>query len=150
VVVQGDDFYSPGLAALSSTDRTAMTPQELAALVIDWRRLRRQALEPLLAGRVATYRPYDWESDDGRLGEPVRVRPARVILLDGVYSGRPELADIVAGEVLVQAPERDRLRRLVERNEADPEWEPLWAAAEEHYFTHVRPAASFAVRVMTG
>jgi molybdopterin-guanine dinucleotide biosynthesis protein A/uridine kinase len=149
VVLEGDDFYSPRLAPLDAAARAALTPAALAAEVIDWRRLRAEALEPLLAGRVATYRAYDWEADDGRLGEPVRLRPAPVVLLDGVYSARPELSDLVAGEVLVEAPGRVRRQRLVERNEADPGWEPLWAAAEDHYFAAVRPPSSFAVRVRT-
>jgi len=149
VVVEGDDFYSTRLPTLSPAERRALTAADLAAEVIDWRRLREEALEPLLAGRDATYRPYDWEADDGRLDSPLVVRSAPVLLLDGVYSARPELADLVDAEVFLEAPWETRLRRLVERDEADAVWDALWAAAEEHYFSRVRPRSSFAVRVAT-
>lgn len=152
VVVDGDDFYAPRLAArgpITATERAVLTPEQLADEVIDWRRLRREALEPLLGGRDAAYRPYDWDRDDGRLGPAVRLSAAPLVLLEGVYSGRPELADLVSAEVLVEVPEAVRVRRLAGRGEDDAGWGPLWAAAEVHYFTHVRPPASFEVRVST-
>lgn len=45
--IEGDDFYAGG----SDADWAARTPEDRAERCIDWRRLRRQAPEPLLAGR---------------------------------------------------------------------------------------------------
>ncbi|MGD0834190.1 MAG: hypothetical protein ABSA40_07170 [Candidatus Dormibacteria bacterium] len=100
VVVDGDDF-SAGDPAQAWESRS---PAENAQRSFDWRRLRRQALEPLLAGRVASWRPFDWPTRSG-LAERRTVRePAPVVILAGIYSARPELADLVALSVCVQAP----------------------------------------------
>jgi hypothetical protein len=50
-VVVGDDFYAGG----EDADWAPRTPQERASEVIDWRRLRRDVLEPLLAGRPTSW-----------------------------------------------------------------------------------------------
>ena len=47
--VDGDDFYGGGDEAALA----ALTPAQRAKAVIDWRRLRAEALEPLPAGRTA-------------------------------------------------------------------------------------------------
>ena len=63
--------------------------------VIDWERLRAEALLPLRAGQSATFQPYDWNADDGRLAPPKTIPAADVIIVEGVYAARPELADLV-------------------------------------------------------
>ena len=63
--------------------------------VIDWERLRDEALLPLRARQSATFQPYDWDADDGRLAPPKTIPAADVIILEGVYAARPELADLV-------------------------------------------------------
>lgn len=139
--VDGDDFYAGGDAAALA----ALAPPERAAAVIDLRRLRAEALEPLLAGRTARWRPFDWDAGAGFAAEPVVCAPAPVVVLDGTYSGRPELADLVDLPVLVTLDERERLARLAAREGGDlgdPEF-ALWEAAEDHYFAVVRPPESF-------
>ena len=70
------------------------------------------------------------------------IAPAGLILLDGVYSGAPELADLIDRAVFVQTPETERLRRL--RTLVAPEdWDNEWLQAEKSYFTGVRPPRSF-------
>ena len=52
-----------------------------------------------------TWHPYDWEADDGSLAlTSVVCDPAPVIILDGAYSARPELADLFDLRVLLDAP----------------------------------------------
>jgi hypothetical protein len=74
--------------------------RERARDYMDWRRLRSEALEPLLQGNAAIWQPFDLAAGvrpDGTYGistEIVRCEPAPVILLDGAYSTRPELADL--------------------------------------------------------
>src|SRR3954463_8044587 len=67
-LIQSDDFYA---AHVPDAEWDTRSPQERAADVIDWRRLRAEALEPLLAGRVARWHPFDFEAGarpDGTYG----------------------------------------------------------------------------------
>ena len=145
-VVEGDDFYSPRLASLTGAQRDQMPDAEVADEVVDWRRLRAEALEPLMGGEVARYAPYDWQADDGRLGRRVSRAPAQLVIVEGVYSARPELADLVDLAVLVQVDEEVRWRRLLERADA-PQWRDFWQRGERYYFTSVRPPGSFDLQV---
>ena len=147
-VVDGDDFYAGGTIA----EWSSWTPEERAARCIDWRRLRAEALEPLLAGRTAMWRRFDWEVMSGLADEPVHRPPRPIVILDGVYSARPELRDLVDLAVLVEAADdRVRRRRLVAREgEAFmAAWHALWDEAEDHYCGQVRPRASFDLVVVT-
>ena len=91
LLIDGDDFYRGGDDAFWQ----ARTPAEKVDLVIDWRR-QRALLTKLRRGECASWHPYDWEVDDGRLGPEVNVGPAPVVILDGAYSARSELADLFA------------------------------------------------------
>ena len=68
-----------------------------------------------------------------------------MVVLDGAYSTRPELADLIDLAVLVDVPAEVRHARLRAREDPDflQHWHVRWDAAEEHYFTRVRPASSF-------
>ena len=117
-------------------------------LVIDWRRLRAEALEPLVRGHSARFARYDWDAHDGRLSATTSVPATDLVVVEGVYSARPELADLVNLTVYVDVAPEVRRRRLQARNYADdPEWVELWERGEEHYFTEVRPPERFALRV---
>ena len=109
-VLEGDDFYQPALASLAPDDRNRMSAAEAAEIVIDWRRLRSEALEPLARGEAARFRPYDWDARDGRLAEPRLLRAGDVVVVDGVYSARSELADLVDLAVLVETDRGDPRR----------------------------------------
>jgi para-aminobenzoate synthetase len=147
VVVPSDDFYASDVTDAGWAARSAA---ERVADVINWRRLRAEALEPLLAGRPATWHPFDFEGrrPDGsfpRSASRVTLEPAAIIILDGAYSSRPELADLIDLSVFVDVPAAERHRRLVERDGDlyTGAWEQRWKAAEDYYFTTVRPRASF-------
>ncbi len=141
VVIDGDDFYSGGTAA----QWDAMTPAERANHCIDWRR-QRSVLQALARGEEARWYPYDWNSDDGRLSaRPLSCRPASVAILDGAYSARPELTDLLDLRVMLDVPNhlrRQRLR-LREGDHYRAEWEARWASAEEHYFGEIMPPDAF-------
>ena len=115
--------------------------------MIDWRRLRIEALEPLVRGEAVSYRPYDWEAHDGRLAGPKPMPASDLVIVDGVYSARPELADLVDLAVLVEADEAVRGNRLAGREADEPEWVAFWERAERHYFRFVRPPSSFDLRL---
>ena len=75
----------------------------------------------------------------------VERQPAGVIILDGAYSARPELADLIDLSVLVDVPVAERHARLAarERSHFLDSWHARWDPAEAYYFTHVRPNSSF-------
>ena len=153
-VVPMDDFFA-GFLPHAAWD--SMTVEERAGRVFEWPRLRSEALMPLLAGRTARWHPFDFgvgASADGTYATKataVEVRPAPIVLLDGVYSCGPQLADLVSVRVLVGLPDAERRARLVRRE--DPEflepWHARWDAVEEFYFSRVRPGGSFDLVVST-
>jgi uridine kinase len=98
----------------------------------DWAALRTQALEPLRAGRAATFPRRHWEESHAA-GEPVVVEPRALVLLEGVSAATEDLADLVDRRVLVDTPEPVRLRRLHGRI-AEEDWDAVWLAAERRYF----------------
>ena len=148
VLVAGDDFFSADITRDGWAKRDAAAR---AADGIDWRRLRIEALEPLVARQPARWRPFDFaagEREDGTYGlltEWTELAPSDVIVLEGTYSARPELADLVDFAVLVDVPAAVRHRRLAQREVEDclKAWHERWDGAEEHYFSRVRPPGSF-------
>jgi molybdenum cofactor guanylyltransferase len=145
-VVKGDDFYRNTLPRLTVAQREAMSDAAVVDAVIDWERLRAEALLPLRAGQSATFQPYDWDADDGRLAPPKIIPPADVIIVEGVYAARPELSDLVDVAVHLGVDPQVRARRYAER-ENDPDWQRFWERGEAHYFRAVRPAASYDIRL---
>jgi molybdenum cofactor guanylyltransferase len=141
-VLAGDDFYRTMLPRLTVAQREAMSDHAVVDAVINWERLRDEALLPLRAGHSATFQPYDWGADDGRLGQVKAIRAADVIIVDGVYAGRPELADLVDVAVYLGVDPQTRAGRYAARHN-DPDWTRFWERGEAHYFGVVRPPASF-------
>ena len=142
-VVHGDDFYAGG----SPEEWDARTPKENSERCVDWRRLRAEALEPLLAGRQASWHAFDWHAGHG-LSERLTVcSPAPVIILEGVYAAQPALDDLLALSVLVDPPAEIRRRHLLDRegDKAFDDWYRRWDEAETYYFREVRPPSSFDV-----
>jgi uridine kinase len=137
LVIDGDDFYRGG-------DWDAMGPAEMVHLVIDWRR-QSAMLERLRRGEQVTWRPYDWDADDGRLAGSTAAVPAPVVILDGAYSARPELADLFALRVLLDLARDARRERLLRREGAcyRAEWEARWGEAEDLYFERLMPPEAF-------
>jgi uridine kinase len=140
-VIDGDDFYAGGSGAF--WDR--MSAAEKVAHVIDWRR-QHEVLGRLREGRAATWHPFDWEAFDGRRSDTaLRCPPSAVVLLEGAYSARPELADVLDLTILLDTPEPVRRERLIAREgEAyRDEWTARWHEAEELFFGSIRPPSSF-------
>lgn len=130
-LVDGDAFYAGGLNVRNDT------VQERADACIDRPKLR-ATLENLKAGRAAIYRPFDWDAFDGSLAAlPVIVEPARVIIVEGVYSAHPDFADLLDVRILLSAPDDLRNQRLVVREGSVGPWERQWHEAEEWYFAHL-------------
>ena len=147
-LVPADHFFA---AQLTDADWEARTPAERAADALGWQRLRAEALGPLLAGRPARWRPFDFSAGarpDGTYGFSTRAEvrePKPVVLVEGAYACRPELVDLIDWIVLVDAPVEVRHRRLARRE--DPRfltaWHARWDAAEQWYFSQVMPKSAF-------
>jgi uridine kinase len=136
-VVPCDDFYRDEPEEV----RLAYDAAEGVRRYFDWERMATEAVLPLRTNMVATYRPFDWQAGRG-LGNEVTIEPAPILILEGVYSARPELRSHLDLAVLVQAPAATRLRRQRERH--DPhDWERRWDLAERHYFKTVCPQSAF-------
>jgi uridine kinase len=91
-----------------------------------WDALREEALEPAIA-----------RLRDGPLSESC----ARLIVVEGVSSASPALANLVDRAVFVSTPEPLRLERLHARI-GEEEWDEEWLYAERLYFAS-RPPDSF-------
>ena len=150
-VVATDDFFA---GEITDDEWGKRLPSERAASALDWRRLR---IEALLAGKSAQWHAFDFEAgtrDDGTYSlraDFTKRYPATVIILDGAYSTRSELADLIDLTVLVDAPAEIRRHRLAMREAPAflEAWHKCWDAAEIHYFTQVRPPSSFDLVVST-
>lgn len=145
-VIDGDQFYAGG--SPESWDRR--TPAMKASRVIDWRR-QRVVLEQLRHRGVAEWYPFDWEADDWDSDivplarEPDVATAGSLVILEGAYSCRPELHDVLDLRVLLDTPCDVRRQRLLAREgEAyRSEWEARWSVAEEYYFGTVMPPSRF-------
>jgi uridine kinase len=140
-LLDGDGFFAGGVAIRGDL------PEQRARDCIDWRR-QRAVLEALRAGRAASYRAFDWEAFDGSSRrEPTVVEPRSVVIVEGVYAARPELADLLDLRVLLRVQDDVRRARLLAREQSLTDWELQWHEAEDWYFAHAAPSAGFDVIV---
>ena len=138
-IIEGDDFYAGGIGIRSDSAVSR------AAACIDYIQ-QRTVLEALSAGRNASWRAFDWEAFDGRLcDEPTRMASKPVIILEGVYSARPELADLIDIRIVISVRDELRMERLIAREGSIGPWERQWHEAEEIYFSDIMPTERFDV-----
>ncbi|MGO6733349.1 ATP-binding cassette domain-containing protein [Rhizobium ruizarguesonis] len=136
-VIEGDEFYAGGTRLRDDS------PEARANACIDWTR-QRPVLEALRSGREAIWRAFDWEAFDGRLrDETTRQTSKRIIILEGVYAARPELADLIDLRVMLAVPHHVRMARLMAREGTIGPWEQQWHQAENAYFQSVMPPEAF-------
>ncbi|MEM7737045.1 MAG: hypothetical protein AAF267_14785 [Deinococcota bacterium] len=145
-VIEGDQFYAGG----SNSTWDARSTQEKVANVIDWQR-QYKLLRALREQGAASWQAFDWESDSWDAEpvplklEPIFTTVTDIIILEGAYSARPELADVTNLRVLVTSPDKLRRTRLQHREgEAyQADWEARWSEAEAYYLGEVMPADMF-------
>jgi uridine kinase len=137
VVVHGDDFCRP----MDADERAGLTPAQGYDRYFDWERLRDEVLTPLTTGRDAAYRCYDWSTQAVATDATRTVERNGIVLVEGVYTARPELADHYDLVVYVETPPDESMRRLRARGDdhGPIDWEARWRLAEEHYLTTTRP-----------
>jgi uridine kinase len=133
-IIKGDDFFLP------SASRPCGVPSEKPiGGDFDWCRLRHQVLEPLRRGQTARYDRYDWLKDELTVAR--EVPPGGVVLVEGVYSSRREIADLYDMRLWVECPRERRLARGLERDgeAARKRWEEDWMPSEDQYIREHRP-----------
>jgi hypothetical protein len=102
---------------------------------------------PLVLG---SYAGFDWEAFDGSLQTEltvVELTSSQVVIVEGVYSARPELTDLLDLRLLLRVPDDVRMARLLGREPNLTAWELQWHEAEEWYFENAAPAAGFDIIV---
>lgn len=130
-VIDLEHFYSD----IGVDPPDGLSPEECYERHVDWRALDIQALRPLRRGEPGRYRTYDWIAE--QRGDWVEVRPEGIVLVDGLYSMRPELADVYDLTVYVDTPPGERAARLARRPD-NPVWVERWALGFDWYIDHLR------------
>jgi uridine kinase len=127
VIVHVDDFYRP----MPDREREQLDAEQGYHLYFDWQRLRDQLLTPLRDGQAARYQLYDWTT--GQLGAWREIASGTVVIVEGVYAARPELAPYYHFTAYVDTPRGVCLQRVRARDENPEEWIKRWRAAEDYY-----------------
>ncbi|HEU0337547.1 MAG TPA: hypothetical protein VFR43_13375 [Gaiellaceae bacterium] len=109
----------------------------------DLDRLERDVFEPLLAGRPAVYRSFDWEAQRPRADER-RVEPSGLVVVEGVCALHRRFRDAYDLRVWVDAPPELRLERGVARDgeAARRRWVEIWMPMEDRYVTRDDPVSA--------
>jgi uridine kinase len=134
VIVEGDDFYRD----MPEPERAALDAAGGYERYFDWERLRAQVLTPARAGDgVLRYQRYDWATE--RLGRWVEVPMPDVLVVEGVYTLRPQLLALLDVKVYVRTGEDTRMDRQIARGQNSSDWITRWVAAEDFYVAVYQP-----------
>ncbi len=144
-IVHVDDFYRH----IDSEAMANLTPEQGYHRHFEWERLRDEVLHPLLQGRTCRFRRFDWEKMQP--GKWAEVTPRDVVMIEGVYSFRPEIRQFYSFAIFVDLPRDIRLRRSLNRapagfgpvrKEEHRLWLESWMAAEDWYLENIRTIES--------
>src|SRR5216684_666978 len=135
-ILRTADFFRP----LNEHPIAHLSAEKLYELYFRWQQMHDEALIPLHRGETAKYQRYDWSTD--RLQEWVSVEPAEIVLVEGVYSSRPELRPMLDVTIFVEAPRTERLRRVLARDPNPGNWLTPWMSAEDWYLNQIRAQAT--------
>ena len=93
----------------------------------------------------SAWHPFDWDTGRGLATRTIEAQPGPDVIVDGAYSARPELSDLIDLAVLVEVPATLRRARLIKREGAAAmdDWYRRWDEAEVYYFNEVRPSSWF-------
>ncbi len=132
MTVHMDDFF------LRPSQRT---PERLATPGgnIDHERFAEEILRPLAAGKDIWYVPYSCR--EGRLVEPVLIRPTPIVLIEGSYACHPMLRDFYDLRFFLSVDPATQMSRIRARNgEAAAEvFRTRWIPMEEAYIAAYHP-----------
>jgi pantothenate kinase len=128
---------------MPDAERERLSPPEGYERNFDWQRLRDEVLAPLASGQDAAYQRYDWATGCLAPAELHTVSSSGIVVVEGVYAGRPELEHFYDLLVWVDTPAEVSWQRLRERGDdhGPIDWEARWRLAEEHYVAATNPQA---------
>jgi uridine kinase len=140
--VRFDDFFK------NSAERwTGVAHEKPIGSDFDWERLLEQVLMPIREGQPAKCPRFDWNAD--ALAKTCELAPGGVVIVEGVYSPRKELARLYDLRIWVECPRELRLARGIERDgeAARDRWESEWMPDLDRYIIEhrAREAADFVV-----
>lgn len=147
-VIEGDQFYAGG-SAERWDERSA---EDKVAKAMDWQR-QHTLLSDLRENGRASWHSFAWDAPDWDTHPPpleaeahsLSISTSDVVLLEGAYSARPELHELLDTLVQLDPSKSVRRQQLLDR-EGDAyrqDWEGRWSEAEELYFTQVMPPYRF-------
>lgn len=140
-IIHCDDFFD---ATISNAEWETASLEKRCCRCIDWSRLQKEVLYPLINGETVYYHPFSFENRNGVSSEIVEVIPTRIIILDGIYSSLLNLFEVGQLKILVDVVPDLRYKRHNQREGTDDlEWHQLWDSVEEYYFTFLRPPETF-------
>jgi uridine kinase len=112
-----------------------------------WDRLVDNVFEPIAAGRVGRYQRYDWIK--GRFADWVEVKPAEILIVEGVGAARAEGRALASLSIFVDAPRAVRDARSMVRDGPEMQAElDRWRRREELHFA--ADATAWCVGVVIG
>lgn len=133
-IVHMDDFYLPSAQIIK------LDPEKKPiGADFDWERVLNQILDPISQNLEGRYQRYDWEKD--KLTEWHTVPIGGIVIVEGVYSIREELANKYDFTIWVECPRETRLSRGLERDGkvALEMWENNWMISEDMYVKVHKP-----------
>ncbi|MGM1356945.1 uridine kinase family protein [Bacillus cereus group sp. BceL297] len=128
-IVHMDDFYLPS----AKIENENPTNKSIGA-DFDWKRLLEEVLNPISNGLEGRYKRYDWEKDS-------LVGSRGIVIIEGVYATRQELAGMYDLKIWVNCPRETRIKRGIARDgeAARDMWENNWMIAEDMYVESHKP-----------
>jgi uridine kinase len=127
-VVHFDHFFVP-----SSEMPLEGWPTGVTAPSSKWRRLVEEVIDPLRRGEVAHYEVFDSRADS--YAGFCDVQPGGIVIVEGVYALRCELAPLYDYRIWAECHPSERLRRGVARDGESTRgsWENDWIPVEQSY-----------------
>jgi len=104
---------------------------------LDWERVRDEVITPLREGRGARFQLYDWEKDGP--GAWQEIEPIGVVIIDGVFSLRNELAGLYDLRIWLRCPRATRVSRLLGRGDTPQDEIDAWLPVEDRYLKAHKP-----------
>ncbi|HDR6311971.1 TPA: AAA family ATPase [Bacillus cereus] len=133
-IVHMDEFYLPSAQIVNEHPTN-----KLIGADFDWKRLLQEVLDPISNGFEGYYKRYDWETDS--LAESHTVPANGIVIIEGVYATRQELAEMYDLKIWVNCPRETRIKRGIARDgeAARDMWENNWMIAEDMYVESHKP-----------
>lgn len=130
-VIHMDDFF---LRPKQRTSQRYATPGGN----VDHERFLKEVLRPLHRGKAIRYRPFSCSTQT--LGDPIRVTPAPVVVVEGSYSCHPALRRFYHLRLFLNVSPEEQEKRILLRDGAEyaAVFREKWIPLEEAYFSACR------------